>query len=150
MATHAITRVRYEHDAHAWAFEQAAAIRARRWADLDVDNLAEEIESLGRSEYNMLVAELTVVLHHLLKWRFQPERRGRSWSLTIAEHRDRIQRSLRDSPSLKARRADAVADAYRSARRLAAGETELRLSTFPSACPFAWEDIMTMPTGDED
>jgi len=85
----------YSGDFHAWAFRQAALLREGRRSELDWENLAEEIGDLGTSQRSELVSRLEVLLTHLLKWQFQPERRGRSWSQTIAEQRDRIGRLKR-------------------------------------------------------
>ena len=68
----------YNRDFHAWANEQASLLRMGKLSDADVENIAEEIETLGRHEKRELVSRLTVLLHHLLKWRFQPKRRSRS------------------------------------------------------------------------
>ena len=81
----------------------------------------------------------------MLKWDHQPERQSRSWTLTIDEHRDRLERYLRRSPSLKSSLDEAIPDAYREARRAAARETDLPLSTFPATNPYAWQDITDRP-----
>jgi hypothetical protein len=108
---------------------------------LDLENLAEEIESLGKSQRRELVSRYQVLLLHLLKWRHEPRRRSRSWRSTIATQRLEIARSLRQNPSLRARRAEELEDAYVGARTLAAIETGLPLSTFPETCPFTLDQI---------
>ena len=89
----------YEQDFHAWAMEQAALLRAGKLDCIDVANLAEEIESMARSERRELVNRLTVVLLHLLKWQYQPALRGNSWRLTIEEQRDSLAEHLRGGPA---------------------------------------------------
>ena len=131
----------YERDFHAWANEQAALLRAGRLDRLDIENIAEEIESMGRSEKRELVNRLTILLTHLLKSRFQPGFRGNSWRLTIEEQRDRLREHLRDSPSLTAHLDQAIIDAYRRARLAGEQETGLPRAIFPDPCPFAVEDI---------
>jgi hypothetical protein len=102
----------YETDFHAWAMEQAGLLRAGRLADADIVNIAEEIESMGRSEKRELVSRLGVLLNHLLKWQCQPALRGNSWRLTIREQRRKIARHLRDDPSLRACLDSAIVDAF--------------------------------------
>jgi hypothetical protein len=132
----------YETDFYAWANEQAALLRAGRLNEADIANIAEEIESMGRSEKRELVSRLAVLLMHLLKWRFQPSLRGNSWRLTIEAQRIELDRHLRDNPSLKAKLAEAVADAYRSALIEAARETGLGVATFSAACPWSYDEII--------
>jgi hypothetical protein len=121
----------YDRDFLAWAKGQARAVREGRWDELDVPNLVEELESLGRTERHRLVSHLTVLLLHLLKRRYQPERRTRSWDLSIAEHVRRVHRDLGESPSLRASWDDDVAAAYHLALPRAARETKQPLGTFP-------------------
>jgi len=136
----------YDQDFYAWTTEQAALLRAGRASELDWPNIAEEIESMGRSEKRELVSRLTVLLQHLLKWRFQPDRRSTSWRLSIATTRDQLADHLGDNPSLKAKVPEATASAYRYARRYAAIETGLPEATFPIDCPWTFEQAMA----DED
>ncbi len=90
----------YDRDFHAWPTEQAALLRAGRWSEADTRHIAEEIETLGRGQRRELVDRLAVLLLHLLKWSHQPERRGKSWRLTVEEQRRQLARHLRDNPSL--------------------------------------------------
>jgi Domain of unknown function DUF29 len=92
----------YEHDYYTWTSAQAQALRERKVSGLDWDNLAEEVEDLGKAERHRLESHLESLLMHLLKWAYQPQRRSRSWSNSIREDRFRIQRVLRDNPGLKA------------------------------------------------
>jgi len=132
----------YEEDYAAWIGHQVALIKAGRWSEIDRDNLIDEVESLGRSVFNSFVSAIEIVLLHMLKWDFQPERRSRSWTLSIDEHRARAEDQLGDNPSHKARIDEAVARAYRVARLRAAGETDLPRRTFPDQCPYSWTEIM--------
>src|ERR1700723_1229460 len=91
----------YEQDFYAWANEQAALLRAGRVSDADLEHVADEIESMGRSEKRELVSRLKVLLTHLLKWQFQSTLRGTSWRLTIEEQRREVAEHLSDDPSLK-------------------------------------------------
>jgi hypothetical protein len=132
----------YERDFYAWAIEQAALLRAGRLAEADLENIAEEIESMGRSEKRELTNRLRVLLMHLLKWRHQPTLRSKSWRNTIAVQRDDIGEHLADNPSLKDKLPQALSSAYRKATLEAATETGIDSSTFPSACPWTYDQIM--------
>ena len=129
----------YETDFYGWAHQQAALLRAGRMADADIANIAEEIESLGRSERRELVSRLTVLLQHLLKWQHQPERRSKSWQLSIRNARIDFRKHLAENTSLAtpARLDEAIEDAYRHALADAANETGLDIDVFPAACPWA-------------
>ncbi|PWB82504.1 MAG: DUF29 domain-containing protein [Methylocystaceae bacterium] len=132
----------YETDFYAWANEQAALLRAGKLSAADIENIAEEIESMGRSEKRELVSRLTVLLLHLLKWRFQPEKRGPSWEASISVQRNRLVRHLDDNPSLKPHIPKASSDAYRDAVLDAVAETNLPKSTFPGQCPWSFEQMV--------
>lgn len=132
----------YEQDYARWCEEQAALLRGGRVDALDRENLAEEIESLGRSQEDEIESRLAVLLAHLLKWRFQPEERSNSWKATIFEQRTRIARRLRQSPSLRDHPARVLHEEYAIARMNASGETGLALQIFPTACPFGIEDVL--------
>jgi len=136
-------RAAYEHDLYSWLMEQARHLRAARWNALDRDNLAEEIESLGREQLNKLESALRVLLLHMLKWDYQPERRGRSWWATIGEQRLRVDDLLADNPSLRPRVLEAVTRAYRRARLRAVKQTDLDEARFPRSCPYSWDDIVS-------
>jgi Domain of unknown function DUF29 len=133
----------YERDVYAWVQEQVRLLRAGRLTEIDAENIAEEILDVGRNEYDKLESALTVLLAHMLKWDFQPERRTRSWEATILEQRDRVETQLIDNPSLKSRRKEAVETGYRRGRIRASGETNLDIKEFPEACPYDWDTIMT-------
>ena len=130
----------YEEDFHAWTMQQATLLREGRLSQADIENIAEEIESMGRSERRELVNRLAVLLTHLLKWRQQPSFRGNSWRLTIKEQRRATRRHLRDNPSLKSWLDEAMADAYEDASIRA--ERETGLEVFPAACPFTFDQAI--------
>jgi predicted DNA-binding ribbon-helix-helix protein len=136
-------RADYERDFYSWLMEQARHLREGRFAALDRDNLAEEIESLGREQFNKLVSALRVAMLHMLKWDHQPSLRSRSWVLSIEEQRLEIADVLADNPGLKPRIAEAVARAYRRARIEAAKETGLDETAFPATCPYSFDDIVS-------
>ena len=132
----------YDRDFYAWANEQAALLRAGRLSEADIQHVAEEIETMGKTEKRELVSRLKVLLMHLLKWQFQPGGRSTSWRLTIAEQRREVVDHLADNPSLKAKLPEAMESAYGGAILAAARETNLDLITFPSACPWSFEQIL--------
>jgi predicted DNA-binding ribbon-helix-helix protein len=135
--------LRYEQDFYSWALEQAELLRGRRWDELDIANVVEELESLARSEFRSLVSALRVLTLHLLKWDHQPERRSRSWALTIAVQRQELSAIMKDNPGLKPRVGEAVERAYQMARLEAAKETGLDEDVFPPACPYDLSVIST-------
>ena len=134
----------YERDFLLWTQQQAECLRRGRWADLDIEHLVEEVETLGRSEQKELGSYLQVLLMHLLKCQYQPERRTKSWNNTLTNSRDKIHDCLEDTPSLQRLLQDLewVQKYYRRACRDAAKETQQPLETFPSECPFTIEQIL--------
>ncbi len=136
----------YESDFYLWTQQQAGLLRQGQFnrIDLDAENIAEEIESMGKRDRRSISSYIQNVLLHLLKWRYQPERRGTSWRLSIENARYQILNLLDESPSLKREMSVFATKEYQQASRNAAGETGLPLTTFPDQCPFTVEQI----TGD--
>src|ERR1700738_1255612 len=135
-------RAAYERDFYSWLLEQAHHLRAGRWNALDRDNLAEEIESLGREQFNKLESALRVLLMHMLKWDHQPKRRSRSWIISIKDQRLAINDILADNPGLRPRLPEAVERAYRRAILAPAKETKLDEPVFPDRLGYGFDDIM--------
>lgn len=131
----------YDNDFYGWATEQATLLRQGRLSEADIGNIAEEIESLGRSEKRELVNRLAVLLTHLLKWQAQPGLHGNSWRLTITEQRDQLDDHLEDNPSLRPSLDQAITRAYRKAILAARKETGLTESAFPLSCPYSTAQI---------
>ncbi|MCA2684621.1 MAG: DUF29 domain-containing protein [Microcystis sp. M038S2] len=132
----------YESDFYGWTELQANVLANRQVEALDWQNLREEVISLGKQEYRELVSRLTVLVGHLLKWEYQPDKRSRSWFLTIREQRRAIRRHLQGNPSLS-RIPTALSDAFEAGVDLALRDTDLPIRTFPSHCLFTFEDIIT-------
>ena len=132
----------YEQDFYAWANEQAALLRSGRLSEADIENIAEEIESMGRGEKRELVNRLAVLLTHLLKWHAQPGLRDTSWRLTIEEQRHLLANHLGDNPSLKAKLPESVNAAYRLAHLAASREPGLGRDSFAPTCPWSFDQIM--------
>lgn len=135
----------YEQDVVAWANEQAALLRAGRLSAIDIEHIAEEIEDVGRSEQRELASRMAVLLAHLLKWQFQPERRGSSWQTTLRIQRDAIERRLRKTPSLRPmlKDADWISDMWGDARQTAADEMGIGVSILPETCSWPMETVLS-------
>jgi hypothetical protein len=129
----------YDTDFYTWTQTQAMALRTKDVAALDVENLAEEIESLGRSDRRAIAHQLERLLLHLLKWCYQADQRtraGKSWRSSIYQARSAIADLLEESPSLRDYPAQRLALAHRRARQQAAHQTGLPLAAFPETCPW--------------
>ena len=139
------TSASYQSDIVAWANEQAALIRAGRFELLDLENIAEEILDVGRSQQDELASRMAVLLAHLLKYQFQPDYENKkSWLRTIKEQRNRLNARITKTPSLKPSLLDDdwIADAWSDAVSLALKETGLDADTFPEFCPWAMDDVL--------
>ena len=132
----------YEHDYHAWLMRQAALLAEQRFAELDLDNLIDEIQALARSEKREIENRLNVLLLHLLKWTHQPAQRSGGWRSTIIEQRARLLKRLQDSPSLRGYPGEVLDEEYAIAREKAAAETGLRATTFPKSCPYTIDQVL--------
>jgi hypothetical protein len=126
----------YHRDYHAWLDRHAQLLREGRFGEVDQQHLVEELESMGRRERNEIVSRLNILIAHLLKWQYQPERRTHSWRGSIVEQRVQVRRELRLSPSLKPFLASAIVEAYPDAVHIAVQETELNEPIFPKECPY--------------
>lgn len=132
----------YDSDFYGWATQQASLLRSGAYAEADIANIVEELETMGRSERRELTSRLAVLLTHLLKWQAQPARRGNSWRLTIREQRRQAARVLSDNPSLQPLLNGLLADAYGDALLAAQRETGLPESAFPAVCPWTVEQVL--------
>jgi hypothetical protein len=117
-------------------------LRDGRFADLDVENLAEEVEDMGKRDRRVVESRLEVLLLHLLKWQYQPRRRSGSWRATIRVQRSRLELVLRDSPSVRAEVPAMLLRRYPKAVAAAADETGLPEARFPPTCPYTAEQIL--------
>lgn len=132
----------YEQDFYQWTQEQAGLLKAGHLNQLDIGNLIEEIQDMGKSQKRELLSRLKVLLAHMLKWSYEPEMQSRNWLSTITTQRDEIELLLNDNPSLKPLLADCIMSTYPKARRQAAIETGLNENTFPAECPYSLEEIL--------
>jgi hypothetical protein len=131
----------YDKDFYAWAKEQAALLRAGEVSRADVEHIAEEIESMGRTEKRELASRLKVLLAHLLEWRFQPEKRTKSWEASIKVQRRELADHLDDNPSLRPLIGAVLEKNYPDAALVAALETGLPEDAFPQSCPWSFAQI---------
>jgi len=131
----------YETDFYAWTQRQVELLRQHQLDCLDIENLIEEIDSLGKQQQQELVNRLGVLFGHLLKWEYQLTKRSRSWVATIREQRRKINKLLQKNPSLKSYLDEAIQEAYLDGIDLAVRETLMEYRTFPSAVPYTWQQI---------
>ncbi|MBE9058685.1 MULTISPECIES: DUF29 domain-containing protein [Sphaerospermopsis] len=131
----------YENDFYLWTIEQSQKLRCGNFDGLDLQNLAEEIESLGRQEKRELENRLGVLIGHLLKWQYQQEKRTRSWQITINTQRREINKLLKDNPSLKSYLNTALQEGFISGLDLVLTETPLKKKELPSQCPYTIEQV---------
>ncbi|WP_404789339.1 DUF29 domain-containing protein [Altericista sp. CCNU0014] len=136
------TTLLYDTDFAQWAEQTAQMLKDGRFSEVDLENLIEEVEDLSRRERDALYSNLKIILLHLLKWEFQPHKQTNSWRASIVEHRQRIKRQIKKSPSLKSYPEEILSECYTEARELASVETRLPFDTFPAECPYAIADIL--------
>lgn len=138
------TQVLYGQDFHLWLAETVRSLKEGKLLEVDYENLIEELESMGRSEKNALKSNLKILLMHLLKYQFQPDKRTNSWRYTITEHRQRILDTLEISPSLGRFLEEEFGRCYQNARRLAADETGIAIQNFPENSPFTISESLEL------
>jgi len=132
----------YDEDFYDWTISTALLLRQRRFAEIDIAHLAEEVEDMGKRERRALESHIRNVTLHLLKWQYQPEKRAASWRQSIRNGRIEIQKLLRDSPSLASHILQILEDEYPAARADAIDETGLAEATFPAQYPFTAEQVL--------
>ena len=133
----------YKDDLFGWVEDQIMLLKAGRVAEIDLVNIADELGDVGNEQYLTLESATRLILHHLLKWDHQPERRSRSWVGTIKEQRRQVARVLKKNPSLKSHISEAIAEGYEDAATAASVETGIPENVFPSDCPYSWDEIQT-------
>jgi Domain of unknown function DUF29 len=132
----------YDQDFCLWAEQTAQLLRTGQYSAIELENLIDEVEDMSRSEKRALLSNARVVLMHLLKYQYQPEKRSNSWLSSIREHRTRLHDTFRDSPSLRGYFQTMFDECYQNARKQAADETGLSLQTFPIEPPFTLDDCL--------
>jgi hypothetical protein len=136
---------KHDEDFYGWAMAEASLLRQRKWNELDIEHLAEELESMGASEKRELVNRMAQLIFHLLKWQLQPDYREfnkRSWEGSIIGQRKQISRLIRDNPSLKSILSQSLADSYEDSQVFIRKETPIDLKLLPTECPYTFEQMM--------
>ena len=126
----------YTADFNLWIKQTAQLLRQRRWHDIDLEHLIEEVEDFGKSERRGIASQLIRLLLHLLKWQYQRERRSDSWLDSITDARTQIELAIEDSPSLKNYPAEQLEQCYQRSRRQASQQTKIPIYVFPEECPY--------------
>lgn len=142
MAISAPKKSEYEKDFYKWICSQTELLKLHKLEKLDIENIMEEIESLGKAQKNAIESHLVILLLHLLKTEHQSEMDCNSWKASIRNSTLSIKRILKDSPSLKSFAEESLPDAYEDAKKYAAAETELTLETFPKKCPWKLDELI--------
>jgi ABC-type phosphate transport system auxiliary subunit len=132
----------YTTDFNLWIAQTTQRLREKRWQEIDVEHLVDEVENLGKSDRRGIASQLTRLLLHLLKWQYQPQRRSDSWLDSITDARTQIELAIQDSPSLQNYPAEQLQESYQRARRQAAKQTGLMASVFPEVCPYDVESVL--------
>jgi Domain of unknown function DUF29 len=135
-------QILYETDYLQWLETTVDRLRNQNYAAVDWENLIEEIEDMGRSERRRLESNLIIVLLHLLKWQYQPTHRSGSWESSIIEHRRRIRKAIKESPSLQPYLKTILEECYTEAVKQARAETSLPVTIFPAECPYDLTAVM--------
>lgn len=132
----------YDIDFYAWTLEQSNLLKSGKWQELDIENLVEEIESLGKQQRQELRNCLGILIGHLLKWQYQPDKCSKNWMATIMEQRDKSSEVLKENPSLKPYLPEVIASAFVSSLALVVRETPLNYEDLPVECLFTIEQIL--------
>lgn len=138
----AITYPKHDEDVYGWAIHTAKLLKNKEMEEVDLDNIIEEMEALGRSEKYELMNRLSLIISNLLKWQYQPEGRTRSWDGTIREQRMMVKIHLKDNSSLKKDMSEILEDAYDIAKLKAENETLINKKIFPDDCPYTFDQII--------
>jgi hypothetical protein len=140
--TLSVNKTLYEQEYERWLEEQVNLLRSRRFEELDIENLVEELEGLNKSNERELESHLIVLIAHLLKWEYQPNLRCGSWRGSILNSRNRITRLFKQQPSLKRKLVEIISEAYPDAKEWASEETGIKISLFPDSCPYLDVDLL--------
>lgn len=133
----------YDEDFAAWLKAQALLLREGRFEELDPEHLAEEIDGVGNSEFRAFTSAVRLIIHHMMKWDYQPDIRSRSWRTTIHTQRKAANRLLEQNPSYRSRIPEAIGDAFDLVPGEVEKETTIPAERLPQTCPYSWDEIMT-------
>ena len=135
-------KAEYDQDFYFWITKNVELLRNGYLAEIDIEHIAEELESMGKRDLRELRSRLQVLVIHLLKWKYQPDKQSKSWSRTIDQQRNEIENLLLDSPSLRGQLVNALDIVYAKAKQNAHQETGLPENLFPNDCPFQLTEIL--------
>ena len=135
-------QLEYEQDFYSWIYRNIELLKQRKFSELDIDILIDELESMAKRDRRELFSHLMVLIAHLLKWQFQPEQRNGSWRGSIREQRIKIKKQLQESPSLKNQLVEGIKASYPDALQVAMDETGLSAGIFPNVCAYSVEEIL--------
>ena len=141
---HTKQRTLYDTDFVEWTTHTAQLLREGCFDEVDIEHVAEELEDMGKRDRRELSQRLTVLISHLLKWQFQPQRRGSSWEVTIGNQRIALAKLLKDSPSLKPYLKAVLDESYADAKRIATMATRLPRESFPASCPYTVDEMLDL------
>jgi hypothetical protein len=133
---------KHDKDFYGWAMAEASLLRQRKWDELDIEHLAEELESMGASEKREIRSRMEQLLKHLLKWQYQTDLQCKSWKNSIRNQRKALLAVIKDNPSLKSTVPEYAKDVYEDALEGAVEETGIYKKNFPSSCPYTCDQIM--------
>jgi hypothetical protein len=133
---------KHDEDFYGWAMANATLLKQKKYQEVDMDMIIEELEEMGRSNKHALISRLAQLVFHLLKWQYQPDFRGRSWEGSIEGQREEIGLLLQDSPSLKNKIDECFPVAYKKSKSLIKQETPIDLKLLPTECPYTLDQIM--------
>lgn len=133
---------KYEEDFYGWTMANVSLLKQGKLKEADMEHIIEELEEMGRSEKYQLINRLSILIAHLLKWKYQPDLRGRSWSGTIKEQRHRIERLIKQNPSLKGEIPEAIQEGFSDSKDLIEKETPIDLKLLPDQCPYTFEQCL--------
>ena len=137
----AIEHSLYERDFYQWALHNAELLKQGKLTEADIDNIAEEIEDMGKNNKRELASRLSVLIMHLLKWQYQPHKRSKSWKITINTQRTEIDRLIEGSPSLKYNIELIIENEYKRAKILFEDEISISQKLLPQICPYVFEQL---------
>ncbi len=135
-------KAEYDQDFYFWISQNVELLRNGQVAEIDLEHIAEELESMGKRDLRELRSRLQVLVMHLLKWKYQSDKQTRTWMTTIDHQRDEIETLLLESPSLREHLDSALEMIYIKAKRDAYRETNMPEKFFPKHCPFELTEIL--------
>jgi len=133
---------KHDEDFYGWALNTAALLKQKKYHEVDMNSIIEELEEMSRSEKRELINRLAQLIFHLLKWQFQPDFRGRSWRASIKEQRQQVEIILEQNPGLKSKLIDCIITAYKLSIPMIEKETPIDMKDFPTECPYTFEQLL--------